>query len=68
MTAAILDFRPAAPPGHVPVPGAATALAQLFALDRLPSGRRQLVCRWHRDAKGRLSAVWEPDIVLVSRR
>jgi hypothetical protein len=62
MTAAILDVRPAAPPGIVPPMGAATILVRLFALDRLPAGRRRLVCHWRRDADGRLACIWEPDI------
>jgi hypothetical protein len=67
MTAAILDVRPAALPGTVPPNGATTDVVRLFALDRLPAGRR-LVCHWHRDADGRLSCTWEPDIALVPLR
>jgi hypothetical protein len=67
MTAAILDFRPAAPPGQVPPPGVAKDLVRLFALDRPPTGRRHLLCHWRRDAEGRLSCFWEPDIVPVRR-
>jgi len=72
MTAAILDFRPAAPPGHVPPlgvtkDGVTKDLVRLFALDRLPSGRRHLLCHWRRDVEGRLAGFWEPDIALVRR-
>jgi hypothetical protein len=56
MTAAILDIRPAAPKG------APTDFVRLFELDRLPAGRRRLVCHWRRDADGRLACIWEPDI------
>ncbi len=62
MTAAILAVRPAAVPGIVSPKGAADRV-RLFALDR-PGGRR-LVCRWHRDADGRLACVWEPEIAAV---
>jgi hypothetical protein len=62
MNAAILDVRPAAPPGIVPPLSAATNLVRLFALDRAPAGRRRLVCHWRRDAAGRLACIWEPDI------
>jgi len=67
MTAAILDVRPAAP-GILPPKSAARDLARLFALDRLPDGRRRLVCHWHRDADGRLACVWEPDMALPPQR
>ena len=67
MTAAILDFRPAALPGHVPTQDVTKDLVRLFALDRPPSGRRQLLCHWRRDAEGRLAGFWEPDIVPVRR-
>ena len=46
---------------------AAIDLNRLFGLDRLPD-RPQLVCRWHRDSDGRLSCLWEPDIVVIPRR
>ena len=65
MTAAILAVRPAAPPGIVPSKGATGNLVRLFGLDRLPLRRQPLVCRWHRDADGRLSCTWEPDIGLL---
>ena len=65
MTAAILNARSAAAPGIVS-PGTVSLrgtkdLVRLFALDRLPDGRPRLVCRWHRDADGRLACSWEPD-------
>jgi hypothetical protein len=68
MTAAILDFRPAAPPGSALPADTAADFLRLFALDRLPPVRRRLVCRWHRDADGRLASSWEPDIVLLPQR
>ena len=67
MTAAILDFRPAALPGHVPAQSVTKDLVRLFALDRLPAGRRHLLCHWRRDVEGRLAGFWEPDIALVRR-
>jgi hypothetical protein len=71
MTAAILNVRSAVAPGTVPRPGAidrgTTDFVRLFALDRLPAERQRLVCRWRQDADGRLSCIWEPDIVLYGR-
>jgi hypothetical protein len=64
---AILDIRPAVEPGIVPPNVATIDLVRLFALDRLPVGRRRLVCRWHR-ADGRLACIWEPDIVPIPQR
>ena len=60
MTAAILNVRSAAAPGTVSLTGSPD-LVRLFALDRLRVGRPRLVCRWHRDADGRLACLWEPD-------
>jgi len=60
MTAAILNVRSAAAPGIVSHKGTKD-LVRLFALDRLPARRPRLVCRWHRDADGRLACTWEPD-------
>jgi hypothetical protein len=68
MTAAILDVRPAAPPGIVLPKRATTDFVRLFALDCRPAGWRRLVCHWHRDADGRLACIWEPDIVLIPNR
>ncbi|HLG87554.1 MAG TPA: hypothetical protein VKZ79_10205 [Alphaproteobacteria bacterium] len=68
MTAAILKFRSAAAPAPAVPDKAATDLVRLFALDRLPFGTRRLVCRWRREADGRLAAHWEPDIVFVPLR
>ena len=64
----ILAIRSAAEPGDVQPIAAATDLVRLFALDVLPAVRRQLLCRWHRDADGRLACTWEPDIVLIPQR
>jgi hypothetical protein len=62
MTTTILETRPAAALDmHVPS-AAATDLAQWFALHRLATGRPALVCRWRRDADGRLACVWEQAI------
>jgi hypothetical protein len=63
----ILDIRPGAEPGDVQSNAAAIDLVRLFALDRLPRGRR-LVCRWRRQADGRLACTWEPDIVVIPQR
>ena len=65
MTTAILDSRPAVVPDLARKPDTAAGLVRLFALDTLPPHRTALTCRWRRDADGRLSALWEPDIVLV---
>jgi hypothetical protein len=65
MTAAILNLHPAAPPGFARPRRDAADLVRLFALDILPAHRRTLACRWQRDADGRLSAIWEPDIVVA---
>ncbi|MBV8165209.1 MAG: hypothetical protein JO021_00360 [Alphaproteobacteria bacterium] len=62
MTTAILEARLAAVPGAVAPAGAASDLVRLLALDRLPAARPTLVCRWHRDADGRLACSWEPDL------
>ncbi len=66
MTAAILDFRPAAAPGAVPPHEATAELARLFALDRLPE-RRRLSCHWRRGTDGRLACFWEPDVAPAPR-
>jgi len=55
----VVDDRPDAR-RITPAP-AATNLIRLFGLDRLPLGWR-FTCRWHRQADGRLAAIWEPDI------
>jgi hypothetical protein len=62
MASAIFNVRSAAAPGTASLKDTKD-LVRLFALDRLPAGRPRLVCRWHRDADGRLSCSWEPDIV-----
>jgi hypothetical protein len=63
----IIDTRPAAEPGGVQSTAAGTDLVRLFALDRPPRGRR-LVCRWRRQADGRLACTWEPEIVVIPQR
>lgn len=68
MTAAILDFCPATAPASAMRQEGAADLARLLGLDRLSAAPRRLVCRWRRDADGRLAAVWEPDIVPVPHR
>jgi hypothetical protein len=60
MAAAKLDVRPAIASG-IFAPNA-TNLVLLFALDPIPVSAQRLVCRWHRDADGRLVCAWEPDI------
>ncbi|MBV8650997.1 MAG: hypothetical protein JO255_05985, partial [Alphaproteobacteria bacterium] len=65
MTTAILDSRPAVAPDLGRKRGAATGFERLFTLDTLPAHRTVLTCRWRRNADGRLSALWEPDIVLT---
>ncbi len=62
MTVAILEVRPTALPRRASCRGATTDLPRLIGLDQLATGRRPLVCRWHRDADGRLACLWEPDI------
>jgi hypothetical protein len=62
-----LDIRPAAEPGDVRTTAAAIDLVSLFVLDCPPRGRR-LVCRWRRQADGRLACSWEPDIVVIPQR
>jgi hypothetical protein len=64
----ILATGSAAKPGSVSSNAAATDLARLFALDDLPAVRRQLVCHWRRDADGRLTCSWEPDIAPIPHR
>ena len=74
MNAAFPVFRPAAAPGAAidttAVRGVARStagdLVRLFGLDRLPT-RRRLICHWHRDAEGRLTAVWEVDVTGAGR-
>jgi hypothetical protein len=68
MTSAFLNVRSATAPSAVSRPGAinraTTDFVRLFALDRLRVDRQRLVCRWCQDADGRLSCIWEPDIVV----
>jgi hypothetical protein len=71
MTAAFLNVRSAAMPNAVSpavAPRDTKDFVRLFALDRLPIRRPRLVCRWFVDVDGRLSCLWEPDIVPVPRR
>jgi hypothetical protein len=67
MTSAFFNDRSAAALSPV-LPKGTIDLVRLFSLDRLAAGRRQLVCRWRQDNDGRLSCVWELDIVLIPRR
>jgi hypothetical protein len=60
MTAANVNVRPADAPGIV-APNASN-LVLLFALDPIPGSKQRLVCRWHRNADGRLLCAWEPKI------
>ena len=59
MTTANLNVRPAIVPGIVAP--SATNLVLLSALDSIPVSAQRLVCRWHRDADGRLACTWRPD-------
>ena len=60
MAAANLNVRPAIASGIV-APNA-TNLVLLFALDSIPVSKQRLVCRWYRNADGRLLCAWEPNI------
>ncbi len=62
MTAAFLDVRSAVAPGSVSSKDTRD-LVRLFALDRPQIDRQRLVCRWRVEADGRLSCIWEPDII-----
>lgn len=68
MTTAILDSPPAVRPASAQPDGSDDRLLRLFALDRLPEHRRRLVCHWQSSDHGRLSSVWDPEIVLRPRR
>jgi len=67
MNAAFLNARLATMPSAV-TPKDTKDFVRLFALDCLRIEHRRLVCRWVLDADGRLSCLWEPDIVPVPRR
>jgi hypothetical protein len=67
MNAAILDARPGLLPGTDLRDRAMSDFVRLFALDRLPAGRR-LVCHWRRAADGLLAAIWEPEVGPVPQR
>ena len=60
MAAVNRDVRPDTASGIV-APNA-TNLVLLFALDSIPDSKQRLVCRWHRNADGRLLCAWEPNI------
>jgi hypothetical protein len=61
MAAANLDACPAIVSGIV-APNA-TNLVLLFALDSIPVSKQRLVCRWHRNADGRLRCAWAKHIL-----
>jgi hypothetical protein len=63
----LIEVLPAAESGVIPTTRATKDFVRLFALDRVPIGRRQLVCHWHR-VDGRLASIWEPDIVPIPQR
>ena len=67
MVSAFFNVRSGAAPSTVSLKDTRD-LVRLFALDCLRVERRRLVCRWILDADGRLSCLWEPDIVPVPRR
>jgi hypothetical protein len=60
VAAANLDVRPAIASSIV-APNA-TNLVLLFAPDSIPVSKQRLVCRWHRNADGRLLCAWEPNM------
>ncbi len=64
MTTAILDARRAVTTAQGEF--RSDDLVRLLALDRLAETRRVLVCHWHRDADGRLTCTWTPDISPVA--
>jgi hypothetical protein len=61
MAAANRDVRPATASGIV-APNT-TNLVLLFALDSIPVSKQRLVCRWHRNADGRLVCASLPAVV-----
>jgi hypothetical protein len=67
MTSAFQYIRSSAAPSIVPRTDTRD-LVRLLGLDCLTIARPRLVCRWYRDADGRLSCAWEPDIVPAPRR
>jgi hypothetical protein len=66
MTAAVLDIRSAVAPRLVWLESTRD-FPRLVTRDGRRVDRPRLVCRWHRDADGRLSCSWEPDIVARRR-
>ena len=62
MTTAFLIFRRTTLPVAAVPQNTSADLVRLFTLDRLPAHRR-LVCHWKRGADGRLSGVWETELV-----
>jgi hypothetical protein len=63
----ILDAGPRAKPGSIPFNAAAIDLTARFGLDSLSSDRR-LVCHWVREIDGRLTGIWERDIIAIPQR
>jgi hypothetical protein len=63
----ILDTHPAVEPGAIKINAATTDVVRRLERSRLRESRR-LVCRWHREGDGRLTCLWEPDIVPVPQR
>jgi hypothetical protein len=61
MNALILEYRPAATLGAVPLTRA-TGRVCLVVFGRLSGRRHRFICRWCRDANGQLTCFWEPDI------
>ena len=64
ITAQNFEVRPGGGPEALEQPLARDQLARRLGLDRLPA-QPKLVCYWHRDREGRLTAMWEADIGLV---
>ena len=67
MTAAFLELRTAVALRTVShlcaTEKGARECLRLAAFDHRQVDRPRLVCSWHRDADGRLSCSWEPDII-----
>jgi hypothetical protein len=66
MNAAFFNVRSAAMPSAVS-PKDTRDFVRLFGLDHLRIRRLRLVCHWYLDADGRLSCVWETDVVAVDQ-
>lgn len=61
MSTAVLDIRPATWQGTVQSKAPTNDSVRLLTLDGFSDRHRPLICRWRRDAEGRLSCTWEPN-------